>query len=69
MVVAAINSDGHSFLVFSGLTCHLEDTGINVFCLYGIDGKETESGSFSISQEASQSAGNNTRVVLVLCSA
>ena len=31
LVVAVISVDAYSFLVFSDLTCHLEDTGIGVF--------------------------------------
>ena len=34
LVVALINLDTYSFLAFSDLTCHLEDTGIRVFWLY-----------------------------------
>ena len=33
LVVAVINVDAYPFLVFSDLTCHLEDTGIGVFWL------------------------------------
>ena len=31
---AVISVDAYSFLVFSNLTCHIEDTGIGVFWLY-----------------------------------
>ena len=34
LVVAVIGVDAHLFLAFSDLTCHLEDTGISVFCLH-----------------------------------
>ena len=30
-MVAVISVDAYPFLAFSGLTCHLEDTGIGVF--------------------------------------
>ena len=33
LVVAVISVDAYPFLAFSDLTCHLEDTGIGVFCL------------------------------------
>ena len=67
LVVAVVSVDTYHFLVFSELTCHLEDTGINLFCLqYTPDSKETEHGSSD--QEASPSAGKNTGVVLVPCS-
>ena len=32
-MVAVISVDAYPFLVFSDLTCHLEDTGIGIFCL------------------------------------
>ena len=31
MVVAVIRVDAYRFLTFSDLTCHLKDTGIDVF--------------------------------------
>ena len=34
LVVAAISVNAYSFLVFSDLTCHLEDTGIGIFWLH-----------------------------------
>ena len=34
LVVAVISTDAYPFLVFSDLTCHLEDTGIGVFWLH-----------------------------------
>ena len=34
LVVAVISVDAYSFLAFSDLTCHLEDTGISVFWLH-----------------------------------
>ena len=34
LVVAVISVDAYPFLVFSDLTCHLEDTGIGIFCFY-----------------------------------
>ena len=33
-LVAVISVDAYPFLAFSGLTCHLEDTGIGVFWLH-----------------------------------
>ena len=33
-LVAVISLDAYPFLAFSGLTCHLEDTGIGVFWLH-----------------------------------
>ena len=62
-----ISVDTYSFLVFSDLTCHLEDIEIGVSWLDCTpDSKETELGSND--QEASPSAGKNTGVVLVPCS-
>ena len=29
-----ISVDAYPFLVFSDLTCHLEDTGIGIFCFH-----------------------------------
>ena len=34
LVVAVISVDAYPFLAFSELTCHPEDTGIDVFCLH-----------------------------------
>ena len=34
LVVAVISFDAYPFMVFSDLTCHLEDTGIGVFLLH-----------------------------------
>ena len=34
LVEAVISVDAYPFLVFSDLTCHLEDTGIGVFWLH-----------------------------------
>ena len=34
LVVAVISVDAYSFLAFSELTCHFEDTGIGVFWLH-----------------------------------
>ena len=34
LVVVVINVDAYTFLTFSDLTCHLEDTGIGVFWLH-----------------------------------
>ena len=34
VVVAVISNDDFSFLAFSELTSHLEDTGIGIFWLY-----------------------------------
>ena len=49
-----ISVDTYSFLVFSDLTCHLEDIEIGVSWLHSTpDSKETELGSNS--QEASPS--------------
>ena len=65
-MVVVINVDVYPFLVFSDLTCRLEDTGM---CVSGytvmLDSKDTKLGSGD--QEASPSAGKNTRVVLVPC--
>ena len=66
-VVAVISVDAYSFLAFSNLTCHLEDTRIGVFG-YSVppDSEKTELGSSN--QEASPSARKNTGIVaLVLC--
>ena len=34
LVVAVISVDAYTFLAFSDLTCHFEDTGIGVFWLH-----------------------------------
>ena len=34
LVAAVISVDAYPFLAFSDLTCHLEDTGIEVFWLH-----------------------------------
>ena len=34
LVVAAVSVHAYHFLVFSDLTCHLVDTGIDVFWLH-----------------------------------
>ena len=55
-------------MAFSDLTCHLEDIGIGVFCCTVLsNSQETKFGSSN--QEASPSAGKNTRIVLVPCRA
>ena len=36
LVAAVISVDAYLFLAFSGLTCHLEDTGIGVFWLHSL---------------------------------
>ena len=66
-MVTVISVDTYPFLAFSDLTCHLEDTGI------GVSGSTMPPDSNgtkleSSDQEASPSAGKNTRVVLVPCS-
>ena len=63
-MVSVISVDAFSFLAFSDLTCHLEDTGIGVFWLP--NSKEIELGSGD--QEAAPSAGKSVGVVLVPCS-
>ena len=55
----SVNTYAYSFLAFSDLTCHLEDTG----CTVPPYSKETELGSSDL--EASTSASKNTGVVLV----
>ena len=63
-MVAVISVDAYRFLAFSDLTCHLKDTRIGVSgCTVPPDSKETKLGSSD--QEASLSAGKNTRIVLV----
>ena len=61
LVVAVINVDAYSFLAFSDLTCHLEDTGIDVLWLHSAACKETKLGS--IDQKASPSSGKNIGLV------
>ena len=63
-MVVVIRVDAYPFLAFSDLTCHLEIWEY-VFsgCTVLPDSKETKLGSSN--QEASPSAGKNTRVVLV----
>ena len=34
LAVAVISVDAYPFLAFAELTCHLEDTGIDVCCLH-----------------------------------
>ena len=64
--VAVISVDAYPFLASSDPTCQLEDTGMVVFWLHcAADSKETKLGSSN--QEASPSAGKDTRVVLVQC--
>ena len=59
--------DAYPFLAFPDLICHLEDTGIGIFWLHcAAYSKKIELGSSD--QEASPSAGKNTKVVLVPCS-
>ena len=66
LMVAVISVYTYPFLAFSDLTCHLEDTGIDVFSLhYATWSKETELGSSH--QEVFPSAGKNTKIVLVSC--
>ena len=64
-MVPVISVDAYPFLAYSHLTCHLEDTGTSVFWFH-CDIKETKLGNSN--QEASPSAGKNTKVVLVPCS-
>ena len=60
--------DAYLFLVFSDLTCHLEDKAIGVFWFHcAALEEETELGSSY--HEASPSAGKNTEIVFVLCRA
>ena len=66
-MLVVISVDAYPFLTFPDVTCHLEDTGMSVSgCTVSPDSKETKLGSSD--QEASQSAGENTGVVLVPCS-
>ena len=68
LVVAVISADAYSFLAFSDLTCHLQDTGkVSSGCTVPPNSKETELGSSH--QETSPSAGKNTGIVLVSCCA
>ena len=63
-----ISVDAYLFLVFSDLTCHIEDAGIDVFwCIVPPDSKETELGSNN--QESSPSAGKITGIVVMPCCA
>ena len=67
LVVAVISVDAYPFLPFSDLTCHLEDTVIDVSgCTVLPDHKEAKFGSSD--QEVSPSASKNTGEVLVPCS-
>ena len=58
LVVAVFRVDAYPSMVFSDMTCHLEDTGI---------GKKDKRGSSN--QKPFPSAGKNTRIVLVPCHA
>ena len=62
-VVAVISADAYPFLAFPDLTCHLEEVFSG--CTVLPDSKENELRSSN--QEASPSAGKNTRVFLVPC--
>ena len=65
-MVATTSVDAYSFLAFSGLTYHLEDTGVGFFgCNVLPDSKETKLGSSN--QEASPIAGKYTEIVLQPC--
>ena len=65
-MLAVISVAADSFLTFSDLTCHLEDTGIRVSgCTVPPVRRETQLGSSDL--EASSSAGKNTDIVLVPC--
>ena len=65
ILITVIIVDACTFLVFSYLTCHLEDTGIGVYCGCTVppDSKKTKLGSSD--QETSPSAVENTGVYLV----
>ena len=65
ILITVIIVDGCAFLVFSDLTCHLEDTGIGVYCGCTVppDSKKTKLGSSD--QETSPSAVENTGVYLL----
>ena len=56
--MAVFRVDAYPSMVFSDMTCHLEDTGI---------GKKDKRGSSN--QKPFPSAGKNTRIVLVPCHA
>ena len=58
-MVAVISINAYYFLGFSDLTCHIEDTGIGVFCTVPPDSKETKVGSSNLDK--------NTGIVLMLC--
>ena len=68
LVVAVISVDPYPFLVFSDLTCHLEDMGIGFSGSTVLpDSKETKNLEVTSDQEASSSTGKKTGVVLVPC--
>ena len=60
LVVAVISFDAYLVLTFSDLPCHLEDTGIDVFCLHWAE-EQTWSKLGRSDQETSLSAGKKTR--------
>ena len=61
----AVNSiDTYSFLAFSDLACHLEDTGIGISWLHSLE-KELQSND----QEAPPSPDKHTGLVLEQCHA
>ena len=66
LVVAVINVDAYPFLAISYLTCHFEDTGIDVsgYTVLPCSNK-TKLGSSN--QEASPLSGKNAKLVLVPC--
>ena len=67
VVAVLINVDAYPFLAFSDLTCHLGDRNrCFLVALSHLIVKDTKLGSSN--QEASLSAGKNTRVSLVQCS-
>ena len=73
LVVAVVSVDAYPFLLFSYLTCHLEDMGIGdryrcflvALCPLMVRRPNLEGSS---DQETSPSAGKNPGVVLVPCS-
>ena len=62
-MVAVISVDAYPFFAFSDLTCHPEDTGIDVFLVVLCCLIVRRLGSSR--QESSPSSGKNTGVVLV----
>ena len=64
LLVAVISIDAYSFVAFSDLTCHFENSGIDVFWLHCLENELQSS-----DQEASPSPSKHSGLVLGQCHA